>query len=198
MDNTYQVTLKQVKALCTNYRPPSRRCVGSGCPITPLDKIDNPCVGVVEYPPLTPWDVTSFYFCWEYQCPLMVEGTTLPAAQFGAPIVHVRTDVPLLKMADNNSYTPQCVAYGRRDTVDMVRLHALLGCLVVWLLGYFTDMLFLSVLFCLFSIFLFFVPDVFRALPTRVDMFCDDCGHIGDFLAAVPSDYRSGFGVPNV
>ena len=156
--DSYLVTLKQVKALCTNYQQYINNDIDS--PNTPLDKTDNPCVGVVEYPPLTPWDVTSFYFCWEYQCPLMVEGNTLPEAQFGAPIVHVRTDVPLLKMTDNNSYTPQCVGYGRRDTVDMVRLHCvvwlvvvvgLLGCWVVLL-----TMFHLSSFCLFFSIFLFF------------------------------------------
>ena len=201
--DSYLVTLKQVKALCTNYQQYINNDIDS--PNTPLDKTDNPCVGVVEYPPLTPWDVTSFYFCWEYQCPLMVEGNTLPEAQFGAPIVHVRTDVPLLKMTDNNSYTPQCVGYGRRDTVDMVRLHCvvwllwLLGCWVVglWLLGCFTDDV--SSFFFLFVFYFSLLsPDVFRALPTRVDVFRDDCGYIGDFLVAVPSDYRRGFGVPNV
>ena len=46
---------------------------------------------------------------------------------------------------------------------------ALLGCLVVGLLGYFTDMLFLSVLFCLFSIFLFFVQTYFvHYLPVLI------------------------------
>jgi len=34
----------------------------------------NRCVGVVEYPPISPVDVTSFYLCYQYQCPIVMGG----------------------------------------------------------------------------------------------------------------------------
>ena len=95
----------------------------------------NKCVGVVEYPPITTADVSSYYFCWDYQCPIQVGGVPLPSKlQNLAPIIHVRTDIPLINNLTSSSSSPQCVAYTKSDTVRMTYFEHYLPILILWLL----------------------------------------------------------------
>jgi len=94
----------------------------------------NPCVGVVEYPPLNDFDVVSFYLCYDYQCPLVLGGQSTKPTKY-SPIVHVRTDIPLTNLTSKaSSSTPQCVQYTTSDTVRMTYVQHYLPILLCYCL----------------------------------------------------------------